>query len=135
MISGEYETLVLKIFSLDCFIIPSTMVSRPVQIDLANKAPFKDLKHQSCAGKLSMENSDSAPHSLRGTRKISPSLVKVLATGTIPFQGHRKLVPLRKFDLHPIRLFRGFSNRVHMTLETFLSSESMVRSLEKQRAW
>ena len=44
MISGEYETLVLKIFSLDCFIIPSTMVSRPVQIDLANKAPFKDLK-------------------------------------------------------------------------------------------
>jgi len=95
MISGEHETSSPKIFSLHFFFSLSTSVSRPVQIDLANKAPFNDLKHQSCAGKLSMENSNSAPHSLRGTRKISPSIAKVLATGTIPVQALRMQVPLR----------------------------------------
>jgi hypothetical protein len=135
MINGKHETPSLKISSLHSFFIPSTSVSRPVRIDLANKAPFNDLKHQSCADKLSMENSNSAPHSLRGTRKISPSLAKVLATEAIPLQALRMLVTLRWFRWAPIRLLRGFSNRVHMTLGTSLSSESTVSSLERKRAW
>jgi hypothetical protein len=80
MIGSEHETAPLKFplfFASSLFPLLSSTI--PFRYILA-KAPSHNLKHQSSTGKLSMENSSSAQHPLRGVRKIPRAFVKILAS-------------------------------------------------------